>query len=298
MPNLPTDPRDRKERPITRGVLDYFPDAIAAVSNVSFVGNEQHNPGEEMHWARDKSSDHADCIARHLIERGTADNDGLLHTAKLAWRALALLQTELEERAEQKPDSPSHPDGTPPIRSRHRSERAAPRDSAEFVNLSAQMSNNIMAARTDVSQRTVYIAGPMRGYELYNFPAFIEADERCRLRGWTTLNPAKIEMDNGLDPFADPEGVTHRVQRFTDQDWLQVILRDLACILILNPDTDALVVLPGWETSTGATAEVFLARWLGLPILDARDFTPLVAVDGGGLTHVLREYLERKAAAI
>ena len=91
-----TDKKARKESPIARGVLGYFPRAIAAVANVSFVGNEQHNPGQPMHWAKEKSNDHADCIVRHLIEAGTVDEDGLRHTAKAAWRALALLETELE----------------------------------------------------------------------------------------------------------------------------------------------------------------------------------------------------------
>lgn len=86
----------RKMYPITSGVLDYFPDAIAAVAEVSFQGNEKHNPGEPLHWARGKSMDHADCIARHLVERGGVDGN-ILHTAALAWRALALLQEELEK---------------------------------------------------------------------------------------------------------------------------------------------------------------------------------------------------------
>lgn len=94
--NLSTDKNVRKEQPIARGVLDYFPNAIAEVARVSFIGNQQHNPGEEMHWAKDKSRDHADCIARHMLDRGTLDNDGLRHTAKIAWRALALLQIEIE----------------------------------------------------------------------------------------------------------------------------------------------------------------------------------------------------------
>lgn len=95
--NLTTDKAERKRMPVTRGVLDYFPNAIAEVARVSYLGNQQHNPGEELHWARDKSTDHADCIGRHLIERGGLDDDGARHTAKLAWRALALLQLELEE---------------------------------------------------------------------------------------------------------------------------------------------------------------------------------------------------------
>jgi hypothetical protein len=76
--------------------LDYFPAACAAVAHVSYVANQQHNPGQPMHWAREKSTDQADCLVRHLTERGTFDDDGLRHTAKVAWRALALLQEELE----------------------------------------------------------------------------------------------------------------------------------------------------------------------------------------------------------
>ncbi len=93
---LPVDATKRKALPITTGVLDYFPDALAAVAHCSKVGNDQHNPGQSLHWSRDKSTDHADCITRHLIERGTTDTDGVLHSAKLAWRALALLQMEIE----------------------------------------------------------------------------------------------------------------------------------------------------------------------------------------------------------
>lgn len=85
----------RKQYPVAMGLLDYFPDACAAVAEVSFHGNEKHNPGEPMHHARGKSTDHADCIGRHLIERGGFDGP-IRHSAALAWRALALLQEELE----------------------------------------------------------------------------------------------------------------------------------------------------------------------------------------------------------
>jgi hypothetical protein len=94
---LPKDSKSRKDTPVTRGVLDYFPDAIAAVARVSKLGNDKHNPGEEMHHARSKSTDHADCIVRHLMDRGSVDEeDGQRHSAKVAWRALALLQEEIE----------------------------------------------------------------------------------------------------------------------------------------------------------------------------------------------------------
>jgi hypothetical protein len=93
---FPTDPKERKKHPVGTGVLDYFPDAMVAVAHVSYVGNEQHNPGQPLHWARGKSADEADALMRHFLERGTRDTDGLRHSAKLAWRALALLQKEIE----------------------------------------------------------------------------------------------------------------------------------------------------------------------------------------------------------
>ncbi len=102
------DSAERKEFPMARGLLDYFPAALAAVSRVSEIGNLKHNPGEDMHHARGKSMDHADCILRHLADRGTMDDVVVLsadgndttyrvpHSAYVAWRALAMLQEELE----------------------------------------------------------------------------------------------------------------------------------------------------------------------------------------------------------
>ena len=97
---LPTDSKVRKTIPITTGVLDYFPLAIAEVAKASYAGNEQHHPGEKLFWDKSKSTDHSDCISRHLIDRGKYDSDGIRHSAKLAWRALALLQIELETEKE------------------------------------------------------------------------------------------------------------------------------------------------------------------------------------------------------
>ena len=97
---LPTDAQERKNIPMATGLLDYFPDALAAVADLSRVGNDQHNPGEPLHWAKEKSTDHADCVVRHLVERGTVDTDGVRHSTKAAWRALALLQIELEEEGD------------------------------------------------------------------------------------------------------------------------------------------------------------------------------------------------------
>jgi len=98
---LPEGAAERKQYPVASGFMDYFPDAIVAVSHISYRGNEQHNPGMSVRWTRGKSADEADTMLRHFLQRGSLDVDGVRHTAKMAWRALALLQKEIE--AECKP---------------------------------------------------------------------------------------------------------------------------------------------------------------------------------------------------
>lgn len=88
--------KERKETPIYSGVLMYFPDAIRALAKCSLAGNKQHNPDKPLHWDRSKSGDELDALTRHLMEAGTRDIDGILHSTKIAWRALANLQKEIE----------------------------------------------------------------------------------------------------------------------------------------------------------------------------------------------------------
>lgn len=93
---LPTKAEARKGVPVATGFVDYFPDAIAAVAELSRIGNDQHNPGRPLHWDRSKSGDESDALMRHFLQRGTLDSDGVRHTTKVAWRAMALLQKEIE----------------------------------------------------------------------------------------------------------------------------------------------------------------------------------------------------------
>jgi hypothetical protein len=96
----PTEAQKRKTFPLATGCVDYFPDALLAVAELSRIGNEQHNPGKLLHWDRAKSTDEADALMRHFVDRGKLDTDGVRHSAKVAWRALALLQKEIEKDRE------------------------------------------------------------------------------------------------------------------------------------------------------------------------------------------------------
>jgi Domain of unknown function (DUF4406) len=96
-----------------------------------------------------------------------------------------------------------------------------------------------------VDRERLYLAGPMRGIAYFNFAAFTAAAEDLRERGYFVFSPAERDIEHGL------------------------ILRDcLADDLIwICRNATAVVVLPGWEGSKGAQAEVHTARALGIPVL-------------------------------
>lgn len=105
-PNTDKDAALRKSQPVYSGVLKYFPDALLEVAKVSKLGNDQHNPGEPMHWAREKSTDQLDAAVRHILDYAKGipiDSDGGSHLAKAAWRILAQLQLLVEAEKLPKP---------------------------------------------------------------------------------------------------------------------------------------------------------------------------------------------------
>lgn len=92
---LPEDDAERGAILLADCLLDYFPNACAAVAKHSAKSNAKHNPGQPPHWARDKSTDHRNKIMRHLVDAGGVDKNGDKHSVALAWRALANLEDEL-----------------------------------------------------------------------------------------------------------------------------------------------------------------------------------------------------------
>jgi hypothetical protein len=105
---LPTDSNERKDVPLLRGCLRYAPAALAGMARISKIGNDKHNPGEEIHHARGKSGDHGDCVVRHLldiqdleaqIERnpGLSSEKLLFEVDQFMWRA-ALYSQMMHEK--------------------------------------------------------------------------------------------------------------------------------------------------------------------------------------------------------
>lgn len=94
-----TKAEKRKAQPVGTGVLGYFPKALKAVSEASKAGNDQHHPDKPLHWDKTKSTDNLDAGIRHLLDHlggEEYDDDGVLHLAKFAWRALATLERHLD----------------------------------------------------------------------------------------------------------------------------------------------------------------------------------------------------------
>lgn len=104
-----------------------------------------------------------------------------------------------------------------------------------------------------------YVAGGMRGYPDHNFPAFDAACAHIRACGHVAIGPQEFDR---LCGFTEAYMREHDV---TDTDIRRFLSRDLLLIL---QEVDALCVLPGWNTSRGAMAEVALALALRIPIMD------------------------------
>ncbi|QJU52953.1 DUF4406 domain-containing protein [Herbiconiux sp. SALV-R1] len=90
----------------------------------------------------------------------------------------------------------------------------------------------------------VYIAGPMTGLPLFNYPAFNEAAAHLRALGHTPLNPARHDIAGPIKPW-------------------DYYMRDALSLVI---QADGIALLSGWEDSRGAVLEHILGDALGMDI--------------------------------
>lgn len=275
---LPTDSQERKTYPIYSGFLRYFPRAVAAVAHHSFINNEKHNPGEPLHWSRDKSSDHPDCILRHIIEGDWVS---------VAWRALAKLEITLEATSRSTDlgdeiDVDFRDAQAAVLDAFNAMEHAAanPSPPVKIIQMPWMRHDTIhqehkhegfegMDPGAGQTRRPrAYIAGPMRGYPMFNFPAFKLATKLWTLYDYDITSPADMdEAVDGLDPIADPEGAAAKAGAIPMDEFVR---RDVEVIMSLDPaQGDCLIMLPGWRKSVGAQAEYRLAKWRGLARYDA-----------------------------
>ena len=104
-----------------------------------------------------------------------------------------------------------------------------------------------------------YIAGPMSGIADFNFPAFDEAKRELTALGWDVISPADMDRADGFDERGCTGG-----EMLTSTQRQGFARNDIAALL----EVDAVFLLPGWETSKGATNEANVASWLGIDLYD------------------------------
>jgi hypothetical protein len=104
---------------------------------------------------------------------------------------------------------------------------------------------------------SIYIAGPMTGYENYNFAAFDLA--KARLSNIFSVegikSPADMDRELGLEPDENGD-----IENF---DYHAAIKR--CCDSVF--ECDAIYMLTGWENSKGARAEHAIAVALDMEII-------------------------------
>ena len=118
---------------------------------------------------------------------------------------------------------------------------------------------------------TIYIAGPMRGYEDGNFPAFDRQARVLEKQGWEVINPAEMDRQDGSPPNGHIE--FDPTTDYEDREFMRDALkRDL---LAICEDCTAIYMMSDWEKSRGAKAEWHLAKALGLDIYYESPLPPI-----------------------
>ena len=116
-----------------------------------------------------------------------------------------------------------------------------------------------------------YLAGPMRSRPEFNYPAFLAGAKALRERGWEVFNPAEmdIDQDNHDEEFTHMTIEQQKAHAGAPVNARRYARRDTKILIekLRAEKGDAIVVLPDWQDSTGAQAEVALARWVGLPVI-------------------------------
>lgn len=107
----------------------------------------------------------------------------------------------------------------------------------------------------------IYVAGPMRGYPLFNFPAFDDMAAWLRAKGHEVFNPAERDREKFGPSTGDSK--TGDIAEATAAGFN---LRDAlgADMAFIATHAEAIYMLVGWEASAGARAEHALAQALGL----------------------------------
>ncbi len=104
--------------------------------------------------------------------------------------------------------------------------------------------------------RSIYVCGPMTGYPNFNFDAFHKAAEKLKSEGWRVFNPAAKDEEDGVVNGAGWEDGDDQKLVASGWNFKDAFLWDVTKVI----EADAIYVLKGFTDSTGATAEIAVAK--------------------------------------
>lgn len=118
----------------------------------------------------------------------------------------------------------------------------------------------------------IYLAGPMRGYPNFNFPAFDYAAGKLRAQGHEVFSPA--ERDRTVHGDKLEQNATGNEDEAASNVGFSLREALKADMVYICDFAEGIALLPGWEKSSGANAENALAVALGLTrMVLGREFT-------------------------
>jgi len=107
-----------------------------------------------------------------------------------------------------------------------------------------------------MARKKIYLAGPMRDYPQFNFPAFHFAASKLRAEGHNVFSPAEKGAEKEVEENPDLQHSLAFRRKVFHMDTTYIC-----------QEADAVAMLPHWHTSTGATAERALAIAIGLEVI-------------------------------
>ena len=110
----------------------------------------------------------------------------------------------------------------------------------------------------------IYLAGPMRNVPYFNFPAFFAAEAELKKKGHKVFNPARRDVQKYGKEIAAPDGSIKTAAAQVGFSLREALAMDSQWLCL---NADAIALLPGWEKSLGANAELALAKALGLKVI-------------------------------
>mgnify|MGYP001194661752 CR=1 FL=1 len=116
-----------------------------------------------------------------------------------------------------------------------------------------------------MDKKTIYVAGPMRGYPNWNYDSFNAAEKVLSTLGWRVINPANLDAnyEETADLDSTPESFDPNDSNKDHEVIRKIMKRD--CDVICD-ECDAIYLLTGWEKSKGALCEKWLCECLGVDV--------------------------------